>query len=431
MSTLNDPIILPCGARLKNRLAKAAMTEGLADELNRATPRHATLYRRWAKGGAGLLITGNIIIDRRYLERPGNVVIDGPQSEEAMAALSSFSHAARDAGADIWVQISHAGRQSPKSVALEPVGPSAVQVKLPGGQFGSPRALSVEEIEKVIFGFGHAARVAKSAGFTGVQIHAAHGYLISEFLNPLVNLRADEWGGSLENRARLLMRVIEVVRGQVGGGFPVSVKLNSSDFQKGGFSFADCLRVVEMLNSSGIDLLEISGGNYEQPRMMGLEGMEPVFEDGVRASTARREAYFMSYAEEVAKISATPLMVTGGFRTRSAMEEALGSGAAQVIGVARPLCVDPDVAHQLLAGEIDTLPQYENGLRLGPGVFAPTSNVDLIKTLNGFAGMAFYYQNIFRLADGLEGKSRMALLPTFIKHQMHEAKAAKALTGRA
>lgn len=428
--TLADPIKLPCGAVLKNRLAKAAMTEGLGDARNRATPRHVRLYERWAEGGAGLLITGNVMVDRRYLERPGNVAIDGPQTDEAKAALTAWADAATRAGAAIWMQISHAGRQSPKSVAAEPVGPSSVAVSLPGGLFGAPRALAESEIENVIARFAHAASTAKAAGFTGVQIHAAHGYLISEFLNPLVNQRDDQWGGPLENRARLLMRVIGAVRAKVGSGFPVSVKLNSSDFQKGGFSFEDCLQVIDWLNGAGIDLLEISGGNYEQPMMMGLEGMEPVFEENVRESTRAREAYFIQYAEKAAGIARMPMMVTGGFRSRAAMEEALISGAADVIGMARPLCVEPDLPARLIAGDVERAPSWENALRLGPGYFGPHSPNDLIKALNGFGAMAFFYENIFRLADGKQAKRRMALLPAFVKFQAGEARRAKALAGR-
>ncbi|MEZ5980723.1 MAG: NADH:flavin oxidoreductase/NADH oxidase family protein [Parvularculaceae bacterium] len=429
--SIADPLKLPCGAILKNRLAKASMTEGLADAHNRATARHAALYKRWADGGAGLLLTGNIMVDRRYLERPGNVVIEGPQSEEAKAWLAAWAQSATASGAAIWMQISHAGRQSPKSVASEPVGPSAVPVKLPGGQFGVPRALSIDEIETVIARFANAASVVKSAGFTGVQVHAAHGYLISEFLNPLVNKRDDEWGGALENRARLLMRVVGAVRAKVGSGFPVSVKLNSSDFQKGGFSFEDCLQVIDWLNGEGIDLLEISGGNYEQPRMMGLEGLEPVFEEGVRESTKAREAYFIQYAEKAAEIARMPLMVTGGFRTRAAMDEALTIGAADVIGVARPLCVEPDLPARLLSGAVDAMPSYEKTLQIGPGFFGPNSPNEMVKALNGFASMAYFYENIFRLADGKEAKRQMALLPAFVKYQAGEARAAKALVGRA
>ena len=226
---LARPLSLPSGGSLKNRIAKGAMTEGLADEHNRATARHATIYRRWAEGGAGLLLTGNVMVDRRYLERPGNVAIDGPQTDEQMRALRAWAQAARDGGADIWMQISHAGRQSPKIVATEPVAPSAVKLRLPGGTFAKPRALTGAEVENVISRFVHTASVAKQTGFTGVQIHAAHGYRISEFLNPLVNLRDDagkEWRlgetkySSLRSRWRLFRDII-FRRTEIGAdGYP-------------------------------------------------------------------------------------------------------------------------------------------------------------------------------------------------------------------
>lgn len=424
---LEQSLSLPSGGALKNRIAKAAMTEGLADRLNRATERHVTLYRRWAEGGAGLLITGNVMVDRRFLERPGNVAIDGPQSEEQLVALRRWTDATREAGADIWMQISHAGRQSPKMVATQPVAPSAVELGLPGGTFAKPRALSVTEIEEVIERFVHTASVAKQTGFTGVQIHAAHGYLISEFLNPLVNRRDDAWGGSLENRARLLLSVVRGVRATLGSGYPVSVKLNSSDFQKGGFAPEDSLQVAEWLNDAGVDLLEISGGSYEQPAMMDIEGMEARYEETKRASTRAREAYFLTYAEEMREVAKMPLMVTGGFRSREGMEAALTGGACDVCGIARPLCVDPDIPNKLMRGDVDEALSYEKLLRIGPGILGPGSSVDLIKALNGFSVMAFFYENIFRLADGFDAKERMAVLPAFIKYQMQEAAAAKAL----
>lgn len=424
---LQKPLLLPSGGALKNRIAKAAMTEGLGDAYNRATDRHVTLYRRWAEGGAGLLLTGNVMVDRRYLERPGNVAIDGPQTEEQLDRLKHWTGAAREAGADIWMQISHAGRQTPKTVAPEPVAPSAVALDLPGGTFGRPRALMGEEIENLIERFAHTASVAKRTGFTGVQIHAAHGYLISEFLNPRVNNRDDEWGGSLENRARLLLQIIREVRAQVGSGFAVSVKLNSSDFQKGGFSPEDSLQVASWLNDAGVDLLEVSGGSYEQPAMMDLEGLEARYEETKRASTRAREAYFLTYAEDIRKVATMPLMVTGGFRTRDGMTAALSGGACDLVGIARPLCVDPDVPNRLMRGEVETVPSWEKMLRIGPGPLGPNSSIDLVKALNGFSIMAFFYENIYRLADGRDTVEKLAILPAFIKQQMAEAKAAKAL----
>ena len=216
-----------------------------------------------------------------------------------------------------------------------------------------------DEIIDVIARFAHAAKVSREVGFTGVQIHSAHGYLLSEFLSPRVNQRTDEWGGSLENRARLLLETIKAVRAATGPDFAIAVKLNSADFQKGGFTNEECLKVVEWLNTAGIDLLEISGGNYEQPKMAGLDGLEPASDEKVRASTRAREAYFIDYAAAIAKVAKMPLMVTGGFRSRAGMEEALAAGAAQVIGIGRPLCGDPLAVKRLLNGETQALPAYE------------------------------------------------------------------------
>lgn len=423
---LGSELTLPCGVNIPNRLAKAAMTEGLAEPRGIAGERIATAYRRWAEGGIGLSLTGNIMVDRRYRERPANVVVDGEQGPEAMMGLKAYAQAAKTGGTIAIAQISHAGRQTPASIAPEPVGPSAVAVKLPGGLFAEPRALTGDEIHDVIARFAHTAKTLCEAGFDGVQVHAAHGYLISEFLNPLVNQRDDDWGGSLENRARLLLEAVRAVREAVGPKKIVSVKLNSSDFQKGGFSFEDCLQVVALLDQESVDLLEISGGNYEQPRMMGLEGTEPVFEGEVRESTKAREAYFMAYAEEVIKAAKTPVMVTGGFRSRQAMEEALEAGVT-MIGIGRPLCVDVDAPSRLLSGEIDQLPAYEKGLVLGSGQWGPASDNEVIKAANGFANMAFFYRNILRLGDGKPTKRKMWLFPALIAHQLEEMRDAKSI----
>ncbi|MGK7295471.1 MAG: NADH:flavin oxidoreductase/NADH oxidase family protein [Candidatus Wenzhouxiangella sp. M2_3B_020] len=432
MSLLDSTLKLPCGLEAPNRIAKAAMTEGLA-ELDHepggvAGKRIERTYRAWAEGGAGLILTGNIMVDKRYRERPANVVVDGEQGEAARDGLKRFAAASKAGGGLAIAQISHAGRQSPKLIASEPVGPSAVAMKMPGGLFGKPRALTETEIHDVIARFSVSAGELCAAGFDGVQVHAAHGYLVSEFLNPLANKRDDDWGGSLENRARLLIEIVRAVRGAIGPDRALSVKLNSSDFQKGGFSFSDCLRVVALLGDEGIDLLEISGGNYEQPRMLGFDGLEPVFEEDVRESTRAREAYFMGYAEKVIETAEMPVMVTGGFRTKAAMEAALDEGVA-VIGIARPLCIAPDLPRKLLAGEVDELPAPEKGFRLGPGWLGPHSSNDLVKAANGFAAMSYFYRNIIRMADGKPTKDDMSLWAALIRHQLQERSDAKRIRG--
>ncbi len=424
MTVLSSAFTLPCGISIPNRLAKAAMTEGLAETGGRAGVRIARLYRLWSEGGAGLILTGNIMVDGRYRERPANIVVDDTLDAASMAGLEAYAAAAKSGGSVAIAQISHAGRQSPATIAPQPVGPSAVAVKLPGGVFAKPRALTEAEIDDTIARFAHTAKTCVEAGFDGVQVHAAHGYLISEFLNPLVNQRTDGWGGSLENRARILIETVRAVRAAIGPDKALSVKLNSSDFQKGGFDFKDCKRVVAMLDAEGIDLLEISGGNYEQPKMMGIAGAEPVFEGEMRDSTKAREAYFMAYAEKVMETAKTPVMVTGGFRSKAAMEDAVKSGVA-IIGVGRPLCVLPDASAQLLDGRLDALPAYEQSLTLGSGYFGPTSPNDLMKAANGFAVLAFFYRNIIRMADGKPTRPRMNLLGALIAHQMQERADAK------
>lgn len=423
---LKQPFTLPCGVVVPNRLCKAAMTEGVANSKLQATQRHATLYKRWAEGGAGILITGNVLIDRNILERPGNVSIDpAPEHGEpdGMDALRAWAKAGTSNGNHLWMQISHAGRQSPRYVTNQPVGPSAVQLELLGN-YAPPRALREDEILDLIQRFARVARIAKEAGFTGVQVHGAHGYLLSSFLSPVTNQRTDQWGGSLENRARFLLQAVRAVRQAVGPAFPVAVKLNSDDFRKGGFSNEECLQVVKWLNDEKIDLLEISGGTYEQPRLLGHTGAADSVKDeqpAQRESTKKREAYFLNYARAIREVATMPLMVTGGFRSREAMEEALSDGVCDVIGLGRPLCTHPDTPKQLINGKIDRAASFENMLKLtDKGIFSPVSPVLPLKLINVLGAQAWYYQQIFRLADGLEAKPSMSLIGAFFKYLFNE-----------
>ena len=429
-TALDSPCGLPCGRRVKNRLVKAAMTEGVADALNRATERHVELYQRWASGGSGALLTGNVQVDHRYLERAGNIVIDGPQDQGQMASLEAMAEAGTTGDSELWMQISHAGRQTPALIATEPVGPSAVKLAIPGGRFGRPRALNEDEILNVIDRFTFAASIASQTGFTGVQVHGAHGYLLSEFLSPRANKREDRWGGNIENRARLLVETVRAVRSAVGPDLVVSVKLNSADFQKGGFSFDDCLAVIEMLNDEGVDLLEISGGNYEQPRLLGIDGLEPVFADKVRESTRAREAYFFDYAVAARRVARMPLMVTGGFRSASGMSEALIGGDVDLVGLARPLCIDPDFPNKILSGAIERAPDVESGLRIGPGIFGPNSPFAVVKAINGFARIGWYYEQIYRLADGEEPDLTMGAVRALLAYEKTEKAKARALQSK-
>lgn len=340
---LNQPLHLPNGSVFRNRLAKAAMSETLGTYNNRPTLKLVELYRRWSASGIGLLITGNVMIDRRALGEPGNVVIE---DDADLPMLRQWAHASTEQGAAIWVQLNHPGKQSTKGLNHSNLAPSAVPFRKDMASFfETPREATKAEIEEIIQRFGRSAATCKKAGFSGVQIHGAHGYLINQFLSPHHNRRTDEWGGSPEKRRRFVLAVYTEIRRQVGADFPVGIKLNSADFQFGGFNEEESMATIHALAEAGIDLIEISGGTYEAPAMSG--GLE----ETKKASTVAREAYFLEFAEKVRASIDVPLMVTGGFRSAAAMNAALGSGALDVIGLARLLAIDPEAPAALLQGQ--------------------------------------------------------------------------------
>jgi 2,4-dienoyl-CoA reductase-like NADH-dependent reductase (Old Yellow Enzyme family) len=422
MLELADPLKLPCGALLPNRIAKAAMTEGLAAADDFANARHARLYRRWAAGGAGLLLTGNVMVDRRWLERPGNVVIEDRRGN---AALAEWAKAGTAAGNHLWMQISHPGRQSSRMSSSRPVSASREGLKLLG-LFARPRALGAGEIEDVIRRFATTAAIARETGFTGVQVHGAHGYLLAQFLSPATNRREDEWGGPLENRARILLEIVRATRRAVGEDFPVSVKLNSADFQKGGFDLPDCVRVAGWLAEEQIDLLEVSGGTYEQPKLFGYQGRAASAAEPQRASTRRREAYFLEYAREIRAAYPLPMMVTGGFRSRAAMAEALAAGELDVVGLGRPVCMEPDLPGRLAAGTVEGA-AAPPPLRFGASRWAgPASPLVLMKFLNIQGEMAWYYRQILRLADGRPPDPSLGIGPALAAHARDEWRLSRA-----
>jgi len=342
MTKISDEIKLPCGAVIKNRIGKSAMSENMGSRGFVSNTALNTLYERWANGGAGLLITGNIMIHRKALGEAHNVVFEKGIEDPN---LKLWAAAGSKNNTHIWTQINHPGKQSPKFLSKQPVAPSAIPLAKPLDRvFATPRALTEEEIWDLIERYAYAAKVSKDNGFTGIQIHGAHGYLVSQFLSPTHNQRTDKWGGSLENRMRFAGEVYKAMRKEVGDKFPVSIKLNSADFQKGGFSKEDSMNVVQYLSEQGMDLIEISGGTYETPAMVGTHKPQ-------KDSTKKREAYFLEYCEEVRKVAKSPLMLTGGFRTSAGMNAALESGACDMIGLARSLAVNPEFPNQLLSGK--------------------------------------------------------------------------------
>lgn len=343
-TTLADSLQLQNGVIIKNRFFKSAMSEALGTNNQNPTKSLITLYKTWANGGAGLVMTGNVMIDRNALGEPGNVVVE---DERDLDMLTKWAKAGTENETHLWMQLNHPGKQSPKTISKEPVAPSAIP--LSGDLksfFNQPRALLAKEIEDVIIRFGNAARIAKKAGFTGVQIHAAHGYLISQFLSPHHNHRTDEWGGSLANRMRFLIETYKEIRKQVGESFPIGIKLNSADFQRGGFTEEESMEVLQKMSEIGIDLIEISGGNYENPKMLVAD---------VKETTKKREAYFMDYAYKARKLVSTPLVVTGGFRSEEGMNEAVTSGAIDMVGIAKPFALVPDLPNKIFQGTYETV----------------------------------------------------------------------------
>ncbi|MER7948723.1 NADH:flavin oxidoreductase/NADH oxidase family protein [Streptomyces sp. NPDC096079] len=376
-SELFTPLPLHSGQVLDNRIAKAAMEENMAGEGQLPDGRILTLYRRWAAGGAGLLITGNVMVHAEALTGPGGVVLD---EHAPLEPFTAWAEAGKSGGGAIWMQINHPGRQVASDMPGVVWGPSDIGVDLGrhSGRFGRPTAMTPQQIEDTVARFAVTARRAEEAGFDGVEVHAAHGYLLSQFLSPLVNTRTDRWGGPLENRARMLLDVVSAVRAAVSPTFAVAVKLNSADFQRGGFDADDARQVIALLEPLGVDLVELSGGSYESPAMTGRPA---------DARTTAREAYFLHLAEDLVRTSPVPLMLTGGITRRATADEVLDSGVA-VVGMGTALAVTPDLPDRWRADR-------EADRRMAPVTWSD-------KTLASAAGMARVRHQMRRLARGAE-----------------------------
>ncbi|MET7541543.1 NADH:flavin oxidoreductase/NADH oxidase family protein [Streptomyces sp. NPDC005507] len=401
MSSLPDHLTLPNGQVLPNRIMKSALSEALADKRNAPDHRLEQLYRTWSRGGYGLIITGNVMVDRTQLGEPGNIVIE---DDRDLAALTRWAATTKDAGIPTWVQLNHPGRQS-NMLALghTPVAPSPVALNLPGAT--EPRELTSVEIEDIVERFATAAEVCEAAGFAGVQVHGAHGYLVSQFLSPLSNRRDDEWGGDPERRMRFLLEIVRRIRSRVSPGFAVAVKLNSADFQRGGFTEGESRAVVAALAKEGLDLIEVSGGSYESPAMNG----------SAAASTRAREAYFLEYARTVrGLVGDIPLAVTGGFRSRDAMEDAVATGECDVVGIGRPTATTPDAADVLLTRRAEAVVahQMRYGMRRVLGKIAD------LKALDGVLDLSWHADQLHRLGAGLEpdlGRGRLAATVSMVR----------------
>lgn len=315
------PLDLPCGVTLKNRIVKAAMSDSLGDGAGNPTRGQMRLYERWAMGGCAAAIIGEVQHDPRQAEKPGNLVLNAKGDADAFAALARRGSVQ---GCQLWLQLGHAGAMAHPPIS-SPKGPSALD--LPGLTCA---ALTPTDIAALPAAFAATAARAQALGFAGVQIHAAHGFLLSQFLSPLFNRRSDAYGGDITNRMRLLLEVIDAVRGAVGPRFPVVVKLNCTDQLQGGLQEEDALRVVAALDATSVDLIEFSGGTY--------------FPGAKSASdSAGSGPYFVAFSQRARLKTTKPLMVTGGFKTRTQVIDAIASGATDLVGLARALVLEPDL----------------------------------------------------------------------------------------
>ena len=366
---LFQPLTLPCGVTLENRLAKSAMSDSLGDGRGNPTETQIRLYRRWAEGGLALSIVGEVQGDPLAAEKPGNLVL-GPLSDQTL--LRQLAKAGTTNGAKLFAQLGHAGAMT-HSPTGRPKGPSALD--LPGLRCA---ALSLREIALLPSQFAQTARIAKAVGFSGVQIHAAHGFLLSQFLSPLFNKRTDAYGGSITNRSRLLFEVLDAVRAAAGHDFPIAIKINATDQLEGGFAEDDALEVIAALEHTSVDLIDISGGTY-------FPGAQSA-SDSVGSGP-----YFAEFSKAARTETSKPLMLTGGFKSAAQAIAAIQEGAADMIGLARAFVIDPALPQTWHTGRTQLpFPRFahppEGGItawytqqliRLGQGLMPdPDANLD-------------------------------------------------------
>ncbi|CCK75248.1 MAG: NADH:flavin oxidoreductase/NADH oxidase family protein [Oleispira antarctica] len=399
-SAVFSPFTLPCGAQLPNRLAKAAMEENMSDEGQVPGPNMLRLYQRWAEGGTGLLITGNVMVDGRAMTGPGGIVLE---KNSALAPFEAWAKSAKKNNTQAWMQINHPGRQVYAAMGGDVLSPSTVPLDLGKHShlFGKPRAMTHKDIEHLIQRFVDTALKAEQAGFDGIQIHGAHGYLISQFLSPLTNKRKDEFGGSIENRMRLLISIIEAVRAQVAPTFAVAVKLNSADFQRGGFDADDAKIVILAMNKLDVDLVELSGGSYESPAMQGTTA------DG---RTLQREAYFLDFAKEIAQIATMPIMTTGGVRRLAVAEDVLANGI-DVVGMGTALAMNPSLPNDWKKN--NQLSAHDPVVRWKD------------KTLSSIATMAVIKRQLQRMGEGKQPKLNASPIFSLINDRIRLKKLTK------
>ncbi|KAF2759022.1 FMN-linked oxidoreductase [Pseudovirgaria hyperparasitica] len=335
----------------RNRFMKAAMTERLSswdpqDKASRGIPSKnlINVYKRWGEGEFGVILSGNIMIDYDQLEAMGNPIIppDAPFSGERFEAQQEMAKAAKAHGSLFVGQVSHPGRQVENRINPNPISASDVQLEgnIMGMSFNKPREATQQDIDHVVESFAHAAEYLEKAGYDGIQLHGAHGYLLSQFLSPTTNQRTDKYGGSIENRARIIVEIAQAVQKRTKPDFSLSIKLNSVEFQDKGFSPEEAQKVVAILEQNKFDFVELSGGTYESLAFVHK-----------RESTKKREAFFLDFAEMITPVlSKTKVYITGGLKTAGAMVKALES--VDGVGLARPVTQEPTLPKDIIEGRV-------------------------------------------------------------------------------
>jgi 2,4-dienoyl-CoA reductase-like NADH-dependent reductase (Old Yellow Enzyme family) len=325
------------GMTLANRTIRSATWEGLAGDDGSSTSKLIHLLTELARGGVGLIITGHAYVSPEGQAGPWQL---GIYSDRFIPRLVKMTSSIQQMGGKIALQLAHAGSQASSRLSgLKPIGPSAIAKE--SGPVG--REMTRDEIETVTEAFASAAVRAQKAGFDAVQIHAAHGYLLSQFLSPYFNKRKDEYGGSIENRARLVVLVLKAIRKAVGSDFPVFIKLNSDDFLYGGLTVEEMLKTALMLEENRIDAIELSGGTF-------LSGKNNPSRRG-RQGPGDTEAYYEDAAKRFKEKIRAPLMLVGGIRTFETAERLVNEGVTDYIALCRPLIREPDLIARWKSGD--------------------------------------------------------------------------------
>lgn len=351
-SPLGEPLHFEFSGRTApNRFMKAAMTERISswDPKNlqtRGVPSKEliNLYKRWGEADFGVILTGNVMIDPVNLEAAGNPIIppDAPFEGERFQAFRELATQGKKHGSLVVAQVSHPGRQVQDRMNPNPISASAVQLEgeVMGMTFGKPRAATTQDIEGVIEGFAHAAEYLEKAGYDGIQLHCAHGYLLAQFISQTTNRRTDRYGGSLENRARILTEIAESIRKRTKPDFVLGIKLNSVEFQEDGIQPEEARELCAILEQNRFDFVELSGGTYQQLAF-----------EHKRESTKKREAFFIEWADTITPVlKQTKVYVTGGFKTVGAMVDGLKTVSG--IGLGRPATQEPRLPHDILSGKV-------------------------------------------------------------------------------